>query len=571
MISSAKKNVQLFVEACVSHGLKHVVVSPGSRNAPLIIAFNQHPEISCVVVPDERSAAFFAMGMAQQTADLVAVLCTSGSAPINYYPAIAEAFYQRVPLIVITADRPQIWVNQGDGQTIVQSGLFKNHINYSVDFDDVNSESDYQWYMKREIATAFSHGLSSSKGPIHFNFGFNEPLYLKEEIEFSKGEKIQIEAPKLSLNSNQVSHIKNAWNKFPRKMILCGQMSPDSYLNDALVALSKDPSVIVLVENTSNLIHSNFVHCIDRSLNSISEEEVSSFAPDLLITLGGAIVSKKIKAFLRKANIQETWKVGLDFPFMDTFQAMSHSFIIDEYTFIKAINENKPGLANNELIYSDYFKIWKEKDFLIQEKVKQYFELNFNFSDINVFNLLLDYVPDDSFLHLANSSVIRYSLLFDPVKSIKYYCNRGTSGIDGSTSTSAGAAFMNPDKWNTLITGDMSFFYDSNAFWNHHLSPNFRVILINNGGGSIFKIIPGPASTDELDDFFVYNNNFSAKSICEAFNIEYLKAENLNDINVLMEDFYTYDKSSRPKVLEIFTDKSSNESELTEFFNFIKI
>ncbi len=571
MISSAKKNVQLFVEACVSYGLKHVVVSPGSRNAPLIIAFNQHPEISCVVVPDERSAAFFAMGMAQQTTDLVAVLCTSGSAPINYYPAIAEAFYQRIPLVVITADRPQIWVNQGDGQTIVQSGLFKNHINYSVDFDDVNSESDYQWYMKREIATAFSHGLSSSKGPIHFNFGFNEPLYLKEEIEFSKGEKIQIEAPKLSLNSNQVTHIKNAWNKFPRKMILCGQMSPDSYLNEALVALSKDPSVIVLVENTSNLIHSNFVHCIDRSLNSISDEEVSRFAPDLLITLGGAIVSKKIKAFLRKANIQETWKVGLDFPFMDTFQAMSHSFIIDEYTFIKAINENKPGLLNNELNYSDYFKIWKEKDFLIQEKVKQFFELNTNFSDINAFNLILDYVPDDSFLHLANSSVIRYSLLFDPVSSIKYFCNRGTSGIDGSTSTAAGAAFIHPDKWNTLITGDMSFFYDSNAFWNHHLSANFRVILINNGGGSIFKIIPGPASTDELDDFFVYNNNFSAKSICEAFRIEYLQAENLNEINDLIEDFYTYDKTSRPKLLEVFTDKSSNEAELTDFFKFIKI
>ncbi len=567
MISSAKKNVQLFVDLCVNYGLKHVVVSPGSRNAPLIIAFNQHPEIECVVVPDERSAAFFALGMAQQTTDLVAVLCTSGSAPLNYYPAVAEAYYQRIPLVVITADRPQIWVNQGDGQTIVQDQLFKNHINYSATFDDTLVSEDYSWFLKREIATGFSKANSESKGPIHFNFGFNEPLYGKEEIQFipktDKKVPIKVEIPSQNLSYNQIQHLKESWKNFPKKMILCGQMSPNNALKEELKNLSSDPSLIVLVENTSNLVNPSFVHCIDRTLNSISEEEIELFAPDLLIIVGGAIVSKKIKAFLRKSNLKETWKIGLDFPLMDTFQSLTHSFVLNEQIFFRELNKNIEINSFGE----NFGQRWKQKDYLIQEKAQEYFENNPHYSDITVFNQILDCVPENSFLHLSNSSVIRYSLLFDPVLSISYWCNRGTSGIDGSTSTAAGASFLKKSDWNTLITGDMSFFYDSNALWNHNLTPNFRIFLINNGGGSIFKIIPGPDSTEELNDFFVFNNdNFSAESICKAFNIGYFRAENLEEIDNFMEEFYTYEEKGRPKLMEIFTNNEDNEPLLKDFF-----
>ncbi|MES2589642.1 MAG: 2-succinyl-5-enolpyruvyl-6-hydroxy-3-cyclohexene-1-carboxylic-acid synthase [Bacteroidota bacterium] len=571
MISSAKKNVQLFVDLCVTYGLKHVVVSPGSRNAPLIIAFNQHSEIECIVVPDERVAAFFAMGMAQQTNDLVAVLCTSGSAPLNYYPAVAEAYYQRIPLIVITADRPQIWVNQGDGQTIVQHELFKNHINYSASFDDTLVSDDYSWYLKRETATAFSKAISESKGPIHFNFGFNEPLYQKEEIDFKpKNEKksvLKIETPVYSLNSNQIQHLKDSWKKFPKKMIFCGQLSPNNLLQEELKKLSKDSSLVILVENTSNLVNSSFIHCIDRTLNSISEDEIENFSPDLLIVLGGAIVSKRIKAFLRKTEIKETWKVGLNFPFMDTFQSLTHSFVLDELTFFRELNK----IVEPNTFDERFSLKWKQKDYLIQEKAKNYFENNTKFSDLAVFNQILDCIPENSLLHLANSSVIRYSLLFDPILSISYWSNRGTSGIDGSTSTAAGASFVKKDDWNTLITGDMSFFYDSNAFWNHNLTPNFRIFLINNGGGSIFKIIPGPDSTEELNDFFVFNNNFSAESICKAFGISYFRATNFKEIDNQIEDFYQFEAKGKPKLMEIFTSASENESILKDFFEKIKV
>jgi 2-succinyl-5-enolpyruvyl-6-hydroxy-3-cyclohexene-1-carboxylate synthase len=258
--------------------------------------------------------------------------------------------------------------------------------------------------------------------------------------------------------------------------------------------------------------------------------------------------------------------VGLDFPYMDTFQNLSQSFKLKEIDFILELNS-----FSREKLNSNYGPSWKQKDFLIQEKMENYFENESSFSDLAVYHEILDFVPENSFLHLANSSVIRYSLLFDPVKSITYFGNRGTSGIDGSSSTALGHAAAKPMDWNTLITGDMSFFYDSNAFWNHQSVPNFRIFLINNGGGSIFKIIPGPDSTKELDDFFVFNNNFSAEHICKTFRLIYYKSCNLKDIESQMEEFYTFEEAGSAKLMEIFTAGCENEEILKDFFKKVKL
>ena len=566
MISSAKKEVQITVAQCVAMGMKHVVVSPGSRNAPMIIALNQHPEIETIVIPDERSAAFYALGMAQQLNAPVGVLCTSGSAALNYYPAIAEAFYQQVPLIVFTADRPKSWVNQGDGQTIDQDNVFKNHIRYSITIPESTAEN-FEWVLSRELSTAFHHANANVKGPVHINLPFSEPLYQQAEATVTEADFkiIEVLEPTNSLSNSQKQQLEKIWSQSDKKMIICGQLNPDVALLTELKALAADPSVAILVENTSNLVDYGFIHCIDRTLNSIQEEEIAAFAPDLLITIGGAVVSKRIKTFLRNANIAHHWKIGFDFLFMDTYQSMTQSIPVKPSEFIHQVTHFKRESD------STFGSRWKQKDFLIQEKANHFFEQNPAYGDLNVFHTLLDYIPETSHLHMANSSVVRYCQLFDPVRSIQYWCNRGTSGIDGSTSTAAGAALIKHETWHTLITGDVSFFYDSNALWNKVLPPNLRIFMINNAGGGIFKIIPGPSSTEELEDFFVFNHDFSAEHICKGFKVDYFRADTIESIENQMEDFYTFEEHGRAKLMEIYTPSDLNHEQLDAFFEEIRL
>ncbi len=560
MISSNKKGVQLLVEQCLAHGMKNVVFSPGSRNAPFIIAFDEHPSINCIVIHDERSAAFYAMGMAQQLNEPVGIICTSGSAVLNYYPAIAEAYYQSLPLVVITADRPSEWVDQGDGQTIVQHEVFKNHIRYSTTLSEHCRTNDEIWKLEREISTAFNLGNGTWKGPIHINMSFNEPLYGTEEITPVKGKIIQTVSPFFQLNSTQEQELKEIWKKSSKKMIICGQLPIDKALLEQLKLLADDTSVAVLVENTSNQVHTSFIHTIDRTLNAISEDELEAFAPDLLITIGGAVVSKRIKSYLRKYKANYHWKVGFDFPFMDTYQSLTHTFECSPLAFTSILNNF--SLERNVSMFGSN---WKQKDFLVQDKLLAFFE-SIPYSDLKVFETVLDYLPEMSHLHMANSSVVRYCQLFDPIPSINYWSNRGTSGIDGSTSSACGAAFVKKEDWNTLITGDVSFFYDSNALWNNNLTPNVRIFMINNSGGGIFKIIPGPASTEQLSKYFVAEQTFSAEYICKAFNVDYFQANSIEEIENQMEAFYTYEENGRPKLMEIFTPSDLNHKILEDFF-----
>ena len=561
MKSSAKNQVQFLVQQAVAMGLKYMVFSPGSRNAPLSIAFNQHPEIDCIVIPDERSAAFYALGMAQQTNHLVGVCCTSGSAALNYYPAIAEAYYQQVPLIVFTADRPVSWVDQGDGQTIVQHEVFKNHIQFSTTIPENSWDKEQVWYVKRQLSEAFYRANGLTKGPVHINLPFSEPLY--QQVEISEEEQIDpitVFESNNQLTDAQFSLLKQTWKTSNKKMVLCGQLAPNEALENQLKFLSEDPSVLVLVENTSNLIHTQFVHCIDRTLQGIKEEDLADFAPDLLIVLGGAVVSKKIKAFLRTYSPSQVWKVGADFPFMDTYQNLRYSLNIDPTSFVREM------LKGTEKGTSSYRNKWKQLDYINKDKAMDFIASQSVFSDLLTTHIVLDYLPENSILHLANSSVVRYAQLFDRIKSITTFCNRGTSGIDGSTSTASGAAYMQKEVCNTLITGDISFFYDSNAFFQRLELGNLRIFLINNDGGGIFKIIPGPDTTEELNDFFVFNHGYSAEYICKAFGVHYYAAKSVMDIDQQMEDFYAFSSNNKPKLMEIFTDSSLNDSVLKQYF-----
>jgi len=562
MRTTNKTGISAFVNECIKHGMRHIVCSPGSRNAPLVIAFDEHPEIETFVIHDERCAAFYAMGMAQQLNAPVGITCTSGSAMLNYYPAVAEAYYQSIPLVVITADRPEDWIDQGDGQTIVQKGVYTNHIRFEGVIQEEINSSYTQDDIKNCTKQAFQLGNGNWKGPIHFNLPINEPLYETIELKSAYFEKYKSDSIENELTESEKKELKTTWKNAKRKMILCGQLPKNAYLLQKLVDLSNDSSVAILVENSSNLSNPAFIHCIDRTLEGISE--IEKFTPDLLITIGGAVVSKRIKQFLRKAEIKNHWKIGYEFPEMDTYRSLTHSFQVKPAHFFQQLLNNSAEPQN-----SMFGSRWKQMDFIAQQKITSFFQSAL-YSDLSAFETILDYIPEDSFLHMGNSSVVRYCQLFDPIKSISYFSNRGTSGIDGCTSTACGIALMSPSKCNVLITGDVSFFYDSNALWSNHLPSNLRIILINNGGGGIFKIIPGPDSTKQSETYFEAKHEFKAKYICKAFGVHYSHAQSIQEIELEMNNFYSESEDRKPKLLEISTPSELNPIVLKDFFNTIR-
>jgi 2-succinyl-5-enolpyruvyl-6-hydroxy-3-cyclohexene-1-carboxylate synthase len=563
---SEKKGVQQLIQYFKAWGIQHIVFSPGSRNAPLVVSFANDPFFQNYVVPDERSAAFFGLGIAEQVKAPVALICTSGSAVLNYAPAISEAYYRQIPLVVVSADRPTEWIDQGDGQTIRQNGTLSNFIGLAIELLENPIAKDKLWYNECQLNEVGFQLSQPEKKPIHINFPFTEPLYGQQAIEnLPRIRKAHFRPTSEVLDLGDLRHLQEKWQQAKKKMIICGQMPKNGPLNQLLSDLSKDASVAVLIENTSNLSHTNFIACIDRTLNSISEDQIEHYTPDLLITIGGAVVSKRIKAFLRKQDIAEHWKIGHEFQTMDTYQALTESIAISPLSFFRQfLNDFK--LNPN----SRFGARWKQLDFLVQDAHRAAFA-SLPYSDLTVFEALLDYVPENSVLHMGNSSVVRYCQLFEPISTVRYYSNRGTSGIDGSSSAAVGASVGDPNHLHTLISGDISFFYDSNAFWNKHLQNNIRIVVINNGGGGIFKIIPGPNSTSQLADYFVAEQNLNAAGICSTFNINYYAAKNLQELDAIMPSFYTFQDNERPALLEIFTQEVNNEDVLQAYFQKIKV
>lgn len=558
MISSDKKMVQAFVAACYEAGMETVVCSPGSRNSSLVIAFDEHPEFNCYVIHDERSAAFIGMGMAQETGKPVGIVCTSGSALLNYYPAVAEAYYQRIPLVVISADRPEKWINQGDGQTIVQRGVYTNHIEAEEQLDEAMTPEE----VRRKVIGAFETISRYSKGPVHFNIALEEPLYNTMEIDGVLPEKKNWERVPHGLSQHDLDIVKKGLTA-EKKMILIGQMPKNPYLQELLKTLADDPSFAILVENTSNLVSMKWIHCIDRTLQGMTAEQEKEFAPDVLITLGGAVVSKRIKAYLRKYKPEMHWKIGYDFPEMNTYEALTNSFRVSESSFIKTVLDNR-----GDLITSNFGGKWKQRDFVAQTKAESFLQ-HAPFSDLKAIELMLDCIPEHAHIHMGNSSIVRYCQLFDPISSMTYFSNRGTSGIDGSTSTAVGAALAKQDVLHVLLTGDVSFFYDSNALWNNYRIPNLRIILINNGGGGIFNIIKGPRDSKQNTIYFDAKHPFHATHIARAFHVDYFSAGTEEELLEAMEAFYTYDKDGGMKLLEIHTAAIDNHLILDSYFNAI--
>ena len=545
-----KELAQIIIAACRQFEIQTVVISPGSRNAPLTIGFSNHKDFETLSIVDERCAAFFALGIAQQTLKPVALVCTSGSALLNYYPAIAEAYYSQIPLVVISADRPAHLIDIGDGQTIRQENVFKNHILYSANLKEFDAENTI-----RILSKAFSL-LRQVKGPIHINAPFNEPLY--ETIATMNDFRFIAEESDFQ-DTIDYENLASQWNSAKKKMILVGVHSPNAALEILLDKVADDPSVLVFTETTSNLYNKRFVNSIDNLIFNLTEEEFTSLKPDILLTFGGMIVSKKIKKFLRDYSPKEHWHVN-ELRAFDTYQVLSKHLKINSHSFFKHFCELVD--YDNKSTYESTWTYYKQR---IREKHNHYIKTA-PYSDLKVFEQVLKVIPDFSEVQFSNSAIIRYSQLFEMNSTITVFCNRGTSGIDGSTSTALGAAYAT-QKPTTLITGDLSFFYDSNALWNNYIPTDVRIVIINNSGGGIFKIIPGPKKSTALK-YFETPHCLTAEHLCVMFGFEYSTAHNLKTLAEEVVGFY--DKSDKPKVLEVFTPSDLNDLVLKEYINNLK-
>lgn len=547
-----KELAQIVISACHQYHIDTVVISPGSRNAPLTIGFSNHPNIKALSIVDERCAAFFALGIAQQTQKPVAIVCTSGSALLNYYPAIAEAYYSKIPLVVISADRPKHLIDIGDGQTIRQENVFQNHILFSANLIENDSKKDFNINLVVESL----HIAVSKKGPVHINIPFDEPLYETTEglKEYSLPNITSVTADAYQVKFND---LKEIWNTSTKKMILVGVHNKNERLQSIINKFDKDSSVIVLTETTSNLDAKNVINSIDKLIFPFSEEAFKKLQPEVLITIGGMVVSKKIKQFLRKYQPNHHWHID-DLKSMNTYHCLSE-FIQEKP------EEFLPKLFVDNGTQSKYKQQWLSIKSERVVKHNAYLD-EAPFSDLKVFDEVLKSIPDNSQLQLSNSSIVRYAQLFDVNDSLEIYCNRGTSGIDGSTSTAIGAAFATK-KQTVFITGDLSFFYDSNALWNNYIPKNFRIVLINNSGGGIFRFIPGPKSTNALE-YFETSHQLTAEQLSKMYGFDYHSVNGLSNLKKELSVFYSV--SNQPKILEIFTEKEVNEKVLKEYFKFLK-
>ncbi|MBT3179879.1 MAG: 2-succinyl-5-enolpyruvyl-6-hydroxy-3-cyclohexene-1-carboxylic-acid synthase [Candidatus Marinimicrobia bacterium] len=519
------------VNLCAEFGVEKAVVCPGSRCAPLLIGFGKHPDIETISITDERSAGFVGLGIAQQTNKPVVLVCTSGTAAQNFIPAVTEAFYQQVPLIVLTADRPPEWIGQWDGQTIHQKNLYAPHIKNSVTFQ------------KNGIDLAIEtlcDGIESPAGPIHINIPIDEPFYPESMGEVVFAAETQREQRSIINEINEL-----VWDEFvsilesSKKVMVLGGQSVSNHELKTLLNQLEIPIVGGVISNLHGL------NSVIKSPDLIFTIEDDSLAPDALITFGRSIISKNLKLYLRKHKPKHHWHIGLGMV-GNPFKSLTKIIETQPLYFFKEWSNKiiTKGTKNNK-----YLTLLSDA----QKKVDEDFDLKINNRDFNYFGAVqkvIQNLPENSVLHLGNSMPVRIANFIGIEDStIDVWSNRGTSGIDGVVSTAVGHALAEPSRKHTLILGDLSFFYDRNGLWlNHEFPTNLQIVILNDSGGGIFSMIPGPSNQGGLSTLFTTPHERTAELTALEFGLAYSTASSLEEIH--------YWESG---ILEIFTDMKINK------------
>lgn len=551
---------------CAKKNIDDVILCPGSRSAALTISFVRHPDLKTYSISDERSAAFIGMGMAQQSQKTVVLVCTSGSAAYNFAPAVAEAFFQEIPLLVLTADRPPEWIHQYDGQTIYQKDIYGRNIKKSFELPADYQHPDALWQIERVINEAINLSQAEPKGPVHINIPIREPFYPDEEesIVFNSSSRVisHIKAEK-QLNAETWRELTDIWNKTDKKLIAVGQTQDK--LHPVLRNFTEELAVPVLGDVISN-IHQGGCSFIGMHDIFAGKEIAEGLQPDLLITTGKSFLSKAFKQFIRKYKPKYHWHIQDNPELIDPFQSVTHKIETSPLYFFHKLFEDLDFLKFKEGDEEDdagYLDNWQKADSNAR-KAMTGFIAGADFGEFKMTDLLLRHLPEDSVLHLGNSMPVRYTnyLGVEPKKNITVYANRGTSGIDGILSTAVGQA-LRTGKIVTCLIGDVSFLYDRNALWNNYIPPNLRIVVVNNQGGNIFRIIDGPAGQPELEGFFVTEQQQSARS--SATGLLYQEVRQYD--KTIFDTFF--ESSAQSKLIEIFTDGKADADLFRRFKTYV--
>ncbi|WP_297329781.1 2-succinyl-5-enolpyruvyl-6-hydroxy-3-cyclohexene-1-carboxylic-acid synthase [uncultured Bacteroides sp.] len=551
---SNKKNILQLVALLKAHGVKKIVLCPGSRNAALVHTLVNVEDFACYPVTDERSAGFFAIGLSLQGGGPAAVCCTSGSALLNLHPAVAEAYYQQIPLIVISADRPAAWIGQMDGQTLPQPGVFGDLVKCSVHLPEVQTEED-EWYCNRLINEALLETTHHGKGPVHINVPVSEPIY-RFTTKALPEVRVITRYQGLSVYDRDYNELIDRLNKYNKRMIVVGQMNL-IYLFEKKYVKPLYKHFAWLTEHLGNQTVPGLpIKNFDGAVYAMTAEKQEEMAPELLITYGGHIVSKQLKKYLRKHPPREHWHIAADGKIVDLYGCLTTVIEIDPFEFLEKIAfllDNRP--ISYPLMWENYCKTIPEPEFA--------------YSEMSAIGKLIRSLPEPAALHLANSSTVRYAQMFTVAPHVEVCCNRGVNGIEGSLSTAIGYAAASP-KLNFIVIGDLSFFYDMNALWNRNYNANIRILLLNNEGGEIFHTLPGMDDSNPSRKFITAEHHTTAKGWAEERGFIYLKVTEEVGLEEAMKSFTSIDGVLHPMLLEVFTDKETDTTLLREYYHGIR-
>ncbi|HQQ82233.1 MAG TPA: 2-succinyl-5-enolpyruvyl-6-hydroxy-3-cyclohexene-1-carboxylic-acid synthase [Cyclobacteriaceae bacterium] len=547
------------IELCYRKGIRDAVLCPGSRSAPLTLAFARHGKIRCRTISDERSAAFMALGIAQASKQPVALVCTSGSAAYNFAPAVAEAFFQQIPLVVFTADRPAEWIDQLDGQTIRQGELYGKHVKKYFELPQDYVHPDARWHANRIINDAINLATSDNQGPVHVNAPFREPLYNIDPPSNTLVRVVDKWHPHSSLTDASLQELVSELKSFRRILIVAGQQDYDAPLLKTLRQLHEHTSWVMAGDILSNLHGlSFFCRSTDAFLGQLTTADKSTLQPDLLITFGKSVIAKNLKLFLRAYPAKQHWHLQAQGESADTFQQLNRIIPVAANVFFQHLLHQTIPKADKA-----YEEQWTSFETLARTTIKRFLDKQ-DGGEFKLIYQVMTNLPKGCHLHLANSMSVRYAnhigLSADREDTV-VYANRGTSGIDGCTSTATGHAWVTKAPV-VLITGDLAFFYDRNAFWHKYATPNLRVVLINNHGGIIFNLIDGPARQPEAPEFFITEQKLNARSLAREFNLAYY------DASTALSTYFG--ASEQASILEIEGSQDVNKKIFEEFRHNLK-